>query len=138
MSVFDEIFAPSANYPELTKLMEETAKAMFANNELSETIDRAKTGDQIALLEYEALVGQIISACYDREPGYFGEIQWFNTDLGTPLWVRPGATWIPNHELTKDEATKNINVTVVMTRNTPTSVGEESIRALNRLQFVNE
>ena len=137
MSIFDEIFAPSAKYPELSQLMEETAKAMFPNNELADKIEQAKTGDQVALIEYEDLLGQVISACFDREPKIFGAIQWFNTDLGTPLWVRPGVEWIPNHEITKDEATKNISVTIVSTKQTPSSVGEESIRALNRIQLTN-
>lgn len=137
MSLIDEIFSPSANYPELTQLMEETAKSMFPNNELADKIEQAKTGDQIALVEYEDLMGQVISACYAREPGIFGSIQWFNTDLGTPLWVRPGVDWIPDHELTKDEDTKNLKLIVVMTKRTPSSVGEESIRALNRIQLTN-
>ena len=137
MSAIDEIFSPSAKYPELTQLMEETAKAMFPNNELSDKIEQAKTGDQVALVEYEDLLGQIIDACYSREPTLFGAIQWFNTDLGTPLWVKPGVNWIPDHELTKDELTKNMKVTIVSSKKTPSSIGEESIKALNRLQLSN-
>jgi len=134
MSIINEIFNPSANYPKLVELLEETAKSMFANNEITDKADQAMTGDQIALVEYEDLLAQVVDACFMREPTLFGSIQWFNTDVGTPLWVRPGAKWIPNHELTKDDLEKGYSLTLVSTKRDKPGITEISLQALNKTQ----
>lgn len=134
MSIISEIFDPSADYPGLTDLLEATAKSMFPNNEIGDKADLATTGDQVALVEYEDLLGQVVDACFSREPKLFGNIQWFNTDLGTPLWVRPGVKWIPNHELTTDELDKGLTMTIVSTKKTKPGVTELSLKALNQTQ----
>lgn len=91
-------FGDSIDYPGLTELLEETAKSLYPNNELSDVANSAAKGNQLALLEYEDMLGQVLDASYTREPQLFGNILWINTDLGTPMWVRPGETWIPPND----------------------------------------
>lgn len=91
-------FGDSANYPGLVELLEATCDSLFPDQEFNQLAERAASGDQLALIEYEDALAQIIDASFTREPAVFGNILWIDSDLGTPMWVRPGEKWVPSSE----------------------------------------
>jgi hypothetical protein len=99
-------FGDGVDYPGLTELLEATCASIFPNNEINDAAERAASGDHIALMEYEDMLAQVLDASFSREPKLFGEIMWVDSDLGTPMWVRPGTTWRPDTET--DEDTKGM------------------------------
>jgi hypothetical protein len=58
---------------------------------------------QYSLFEEQEMLQEIHDAVYEENPEVFDGIDWLDSDLGLPLWVRPGAEWIPAHELEDDD-----------------------------------
>jgi hypothetical protein len=98
-------FGDKIEYPGLVELLQATCDSLFPDNTFNALAEEAATGDQIALMEYEDALAQILDASFSREPQLFGNILWIDTDLGTPMWVRPGEVWKPAHEFVEDETT---------------------------------
>ena len=45
----------------------------------------------------------VLETLFEEQPELLADIPWINDDNGMPLWVRPGVTWIPDHELDDEE-----------------------------------
>ena len=99
-------FGDGIEYPGLVELLQATCDSLFPDNTFNALADKAATGDQIALMEYEDALAQIIDASFTREPQLFGNILWIDTELGTPMWIRPGEVWQPAHEFAEADESK--------------------------------
>ena len=58
---------------------------------------------QYSLFEEQEMLQEIYDSVYEENPEVFDGIQWLDSDLGLPVWVRPGVEWIPAHELEDDD-----------------------------------
>lgn len=125
-------FGDSIEYPGLVELLQATCDSLFPDNYFYKLSEMAASGDQIALMEYEDALAQVIDASYLREPQLFGNILWIDTDLGTPMWIRPGEVWKPAHEFTEaDDTTPKFKRSVLANRRamiaTGSSIFEQAI-----------
>lgn len=117
-------FGDGIQYPGLVELLEATCDSLFPDGQFRDLDERASSGDQVALLEYEDALAQIIDASFTREPQLFGNILWINSDLGTPMWVRPGEAWKPDHEFGKaDDSAPKFRRSVVANRRATVASG---------------
>lgn len=63
--------------------------------------ENARGIDQfMGLIDSYGMVEETVRVAYERRPDIFDGINWINSDLGFPLWVREGVEWQP--EKSKD------------------------------------
>lgn len=53
-------------------------------------------------VNYYDMQCEVFETLFESEPKLFDGYEWINSEDGMPLWVRPGAEWIPEHELEDD------------------------------------
>lgn len=93
----------SDKYRRLFELLNEVARDLVQPQRFKEIKALSKTKKHLAGIQQEELIGSILDEAFNREPEVFHEIKWVNTSLGTPLWVRPGETWVSDTEAPEAE-----------------------------------
>ena len=47
----------------------------------------------LAMMEFGSRQEEVFDLAYTEKPYLFDGIEWINSELGVPLWVKPGAIW---------------------------------------------
>lgn len=45
----------------------------------------------------------VFTTCFERRPELFEGIQWINSEIGVPLWVREGVVWRSDYDDDEDD-----------------------------------
>jgi hypothetical protein len=70
--------------------IQDVALKLFNENEVNPPGDNASP---LSMLEFDSRQEEVFDRAYLEKPEVFKGINWINSELGLPLWVRPGVEW---------------------------------------------
>lgn len=76
---------------EFREHIQAVALKLFNENEVNPPGDNASL---LSMLEFDSRQEEVFDQAYLEKPELFKGIDWINSELGLPLWVRPGVEWV--------------------------------------------